>query len=129
MREETRYFITSLTDVNRFADAVRKHWPIENQLYWQLDVTFGEDRARNRKENAPLNWNIMGKAALPLLRNAELGKKQGIKRKMFMAALDVLVLEKIIQKHTCAFYCWYSAPNLSTNQRPYPPPKRKFILL
>ncbi|MDR2360613.1 MAG: hypothetical protein LBD85_04970, partial [Oscillospiraceae bacterium] len=29
---ETRYYITSLTDVNRFANAVRSHWSIENRL-------------------------------------------------------------------------------------------------
>jgi len=95
-REETRYFITTLTDVDKFADAVRKHWSIENQLHWQLDVTFGEDRARTRKDNSPLNWNVMRKTALPLLRNSDVGKKQSIKRKMFMAALDVSILEKIL---------------------------------
>jgi len=95
-RVETRYFITTLSDVDRFADAVRKHWSIENQLHWQLDVTFGEDSARARKDNSPLNWNVMRKTALPLLRNADVGKKQSIKRKMFMAALDVAVLEKIL---------------------------------
>jgi hypothetical protein len=30
---ETRYFITSLNDMNLFANAVRKHWSIENQLH------------------------------------------------------------------------------------------------
>jgi predicted transposase YbfD/YdcC len=95
-RVETRYFITSLTDVNKFADAVRKHWSIENQLHWRLDVTFGEDDSRVRKDNAPLNWNIMRKTALPLLRNADIGKITSIKRKMFMAALDVAILEKIL---------------------------------
>lgn len=28
---ETRYFITTLTDVGRFAGAVRSHWAIENR--------------------------------------------------------------------------------------------------
>jgi len=98
IRQETRYFITSLTDVETFADAVRKHWSIENQLHWQLDVTFGEDRARMRKDNSPRNWNVMRKTALPLLREADIGKKTSINRKMFMAALDVNVLEKIIRK-------------------------------
>ena len=97
-REERRYFITTLSDVNKFADVVRKHWSIENQLHWQLDVTFGEDKARTRKDNSPLNWNVMRKAALPLLRTANIGKKTSIKRKMFMAALDVKVLEKILFK-------------------------------
>jgi len=45
IREETRYFITPLTSVERFTVAVRNHWSIENQLHWQLDVTFGEDSA------------------------------------------------------------------------------------
>jgi predicted transposase YbfD/YdcC len=96
VREETRYFVTSLTDVAKFADSARKHWSIENQLHWQLDVTFGEDSAKTRKDNSPLNWNVMRKTALPILRNADVGKKQSIKRKMFMAALDVGVLEKIL---------------------------------
>jgi predicted transposase YbfD/YdcC len=95
-RVETRYNLTSLTNVERFADAVRKHWSIENQLHWQLDVTFGEDLSRVRKDNSPLNWNVMRKTALPLLRTADVGKKQSIKRKMFMAALDIAVLDKIL---------------------------------
>jgi predicted transposase YbfD/YdcC len=95
-REETRYFITTLTDVKRFAVSVRKHWGIENNLHWQLDVTFGEDGARQRKDNSPLNWNVMRKTALPLLRNAPIGKNTSIKRKMFMAALNVAVLDKIL---------------------------------
>jgi hypothetical protein len=61
-----------------------------------LDVTFGEDAARQRKDHSPLNWNVMRKTALPLLRNAPLGKTTSIKRKMFMVALDVAILEKIV---------------------------------
>lgn len=94
-RTEIRYFLTSLTTVERFADSVRKHWSIENQLHWQLDVTFGEDSAKTRKDNSPLNSNVMRKTALPLLRSANVGKKQSIKRKMFMAALDGAVLDNI----------------------------------
>lgn len=95
-RVETRYFITSLTNVECFASSVRKHWSIENQLHWQLDVTFGEDKAKTRKDNSPLNWNVMRKTALPLIRNVDVGKKQSVKRKMFMAALDVTILENIL---------------------------------
>ena len=50
--EFTRYFITSLTDIEEFADAVRKHWLIENQLHWCLDVVFREDASRARKDKA-----------------------------------------------------------------------------
>jgi len=34
----------------RFAEAVRDHWGIENQLHWQLDVTFQEDQCRIAKD-------------------------------------------------------------------------------
>jgi Transposase len=86
-RIETRYFITSLCDVSKFADAVRKHWSIENQLHWQLDVTFGEDDSRARKNNSPLNLNILRKTALVLLKEVDWGRI-GLKKKMFIAALN-----------------------------------------
>ena len=63
----TRYFITSLTDINEFADSVRKHWSIENQLHWCLDVIFREDKSRAKKDNSPLNLNILRKKALFLV--------------------------------------------------------------
>ena len=86
-RVETRYFITSLVDVSRFADAVRKHWSIENQLHWQLDVTFGEDGSRAKKDNAPLNLNVLRKTSLALLKAVDWGRI-GLKKKMFIAALN-----------------------------------------
>jgi len=52
LREETRYFITSLTDVKAFAKATREHWGIENSLHWVLDVAFNEDRCRMRKDHS-----------------------------------------------------------------------------
>ena len=48
-REYVRYYITSLKDIHEFAYAVRKHWSVENQLHWCLDVIFREDAARARK--------------------------------------------------------------------------------
>ena len=49
---ETRYFLTSLTDVSEFADFTRKHWTIENNLHWSLDVCFREDACQVRNANA-----------------------------------------------------------------------------
>lgn len=46
---EFRYFITSLTDLSEFAGAVRKHWVIENNLHWSLDIIFREDASRAKK--------------------------------------------------------------------------------
>ena len=42
---EVRYYILSrFVSGDRFAEAVRTHWGIENNLHWQLDVTFQEDQ-------------------------------------------------------------------------------------
>lgn len=67
----TRYYLSSarLTP-EAFARAVRSHWAIENALHWVLDVTFDEDRARNRKDRGPENLAILRRLTLNLLRTA-----------------------------------------------------------
>ena len=94
--EECRCFITSLTDVEEFARAVRNHWSIESQLHWHLDVSFREDTCRARKDNSPLNLNLMRKEALSLLNNADFSKRVSIRRKMSRAAMDNSVLEAVV---------------------------------
>ena len=69
LREETRYFITSLTDVNDFAKAVRAHWGVENSLHWCLDVVFHEDYCRTRKDNSAENFAVIRHIALNILKN------------------------------------------------------------
>lgn len=91
----TRYFITSLIDLNEFSCAVRKHWSIENQLHWCLDVIFKEDASRARKDNSPLNMNVMRKTALSLVSKAQYGRISK-KKLMFKAALDPTVLLDIL---------------------------------
>ncbi|MGH6841526.1 MAG: ISAs1 family transposase, partial [Methylocella sp.] len=52
---ETRFYITSLAaNPAAILAATRAHWGIENNLRWRLDITFGEDRCRTRKDFAPL---------------------------------------------------------------------------
>ena len=87
IREFTRYFITSLTVLETFADSVRKHWSIENQLHWCLDVVFREDASRARKDNSPLNLNVLRKTALNLVSQAQY-KRISKKRLMFRSALE-----------------------------------------
>ena len=42
-----------LLSAKEFADAVRGHWGIENNLHWQLDVSFREDECRVRTRSCP----------------------------------------------------------------------------
>ena len=61
--------------------AARSHWSIENGLHWVLDMTFDEDRARNRKDNAPENLTTLRKLALNILKRARPGISVRRKRK------------------------------------------------
>ena len=47
---------------------VRRHWTIENDLHWQLDVLLCEDQIRSRKNNGPANLAILRRLTLNILR-------------------------------------------------------------
>jgi predicted transposase YbfD/YdcC len=83
----TRIFLLSKpVSAKRLLTIVRQHWQIENSLHWVLDVTLGEDRARNRKDHGPENIAILRKTALNLLQNHP--DKQSIRRKIKRAGWD-----------------------------------------
>jgi len=84
---ETRLYISSLPpDPARLLAASRSHWSIENNLHWQLDVTFREDDCRTRKDHAAINLAMMRHAALNHLKREP--TKIPIKRKRLKAAID-----------------------------------------
>ena len=65
---ETRYYILSrLVTVREFATAVRGHWGIENNLHWQLDVSFREDECRVCRDHGPANLRSRSKISVPYL--------------------------------------------------------------
>ncbi|WP_035985235.1 ISAs1 family transposase [Leptolyngbya sp. KIOST-1] len=85
---EQRYYLVSFDgDVQRFAQGVRSHWGIENQLHWVLDVAFHEDASRIRKDHAPANLAVVRHIALNLLRQDTFAKG-GIKAKRLQAGWD-----------------------------------------
>lgn len=93
---EVRYYILSkYISGSRFAEAVRGHWSVENNLHWQLDVTFREDELRIRKGHAPQNMSILMRTALSLLKN-ETTTRRGIKTKRKKAGWGTCYLEKLL---------------------------------
>jgi len=93
---EVRYYILSkYLAGKKFAKAVRQHWSIENNLHWQLDVTFNEDQCRIRKGHADANFSILRRTALSMLKN-EKTAKVGIKNKRLQAGWDESYLEKVL---------------------------------
>jgi len=85
--KETRFYISSLApDPARLLAASRAHWSIENNLHWTLDVAFGEDDCRTRKDYSALNLAVIRHAALNMLTQEP--TKIPIKRKRLKAAIN-----------------------------------------
>jgi predicted transposase YbfD/YdcC len=62
---EVRYFLSSCSDdPGVLVMAIRRHWSIENNLHWVLDVTFREDDSRVRDRTAARNLAVLRKVAL-----------------------------------------------------------------
>ena len=68
-RWESRYYISSLgPKAKPLAEAIRKHWSVENSQHWVLDVAFDEDRRRQQDRNGAANLAAVRRLALSLLR-------------------------------------------------------------
>ena len=89
------YIMTRKMPVKTFAAIVKGHWAIENELHWQLDVTFREDHCRIRKGNADANFSILRRIALMLLKN-EKTAKLGVKNKRLSAGWNEDYLLKVL---------------------------------
>ena len=66
---ECRYFLCSFADRDRFAATVRGHWAIENVQHWILDVPFGEEACRTRRDHSAGNLARIRRMALTVLRH------------------------------------------------------------
>lgn len=78
---QRRYYITDLDhrdpgkDAGYFAQLVRSHWSIENQLHWCLDIAFDEDDCRARQGHAAENLARLNRMALNLLKRDKTCKR------------------------------------------------------
>jgi predicted transposase YbfD/YdcC len=92
---EQRFYLSSLPpQAGEVAQAVRKHWGIENQLHWTLDVTFREDQSRLRTGYGAENFAVLRHIALNLLRQEPSAKS--LPRKRLACALNPDYLLKVL---------------------------------
>lgn len=92
-----RFYLSSADGTSySFNRNVRGHWSIENNLHWQLDVTFREDQSRIRKDNAPENMSTLRKITLQLLNL--MPEKKSVKSKRKIAGWNDEYLISILQK-------------------------------
>jgi len=77
-QEENRYYIVSDPNMtaDRLMELTRRHWSVENELHWVLDVEFEEDRSRIRSCHAAENFGALRRMALSLLKAAPAPKKR-----------------------------------------------------
>jgi predicted transposase YbfD/YdcC len=84
--EEAYYISSRAAPAARLAEGIRTHWSIENGQHWCLDVLFGEDRCRSRRDHAAENLAWLRRMTLSLLRQD--GHKGTAPTKQQRAALD-----------------------------------------
>jgi predicted transposase YbfD/YdcC len=92
---EQRFSLSSLPpQAPQVAQAVRKHWGMENQLPGTLDVTFREDQRRLRTGHGAENFAVLRPIALNRLRQEPSAKS--LPRKRLACALNPDYLLKVL---------------------------------
>jgi predicted transposase YbfD/YdcC len=91
-KRDVRYYLSSLRRNGRqFAQAVRRHWGIENSLHWSLDMTYREDESRVRHRTFAENLSWLRRLTLGLIKQHP-GKQSNImKRRMAGWSPDFLM--------------------------------------
>jgi predicted transposase YbfD/YdcC len=93
---ESRYFIGSKNARGRYyGRALRNHWRIENNLHWQLDVSFDEDSNQTVNRQGAANLALVRKIALTLLKRHP--GKGSIRNKRQQAGWDTDFLEEVLR--------------------------------
>ena len=104
---ERRYYLASFAPRDRgiaeVGDLIRGHWSIENHLHWCLDVSFGDDAARVRKDHGPVNLAAIKRHALGLVKRSTpkastplKAKRTSLKTRRFLCGLDDAYLLKTL---------------------------------
>lgn len=70
-KEEIRYYISSLDDIELCAQAIRGHWNVENGLHWHLNHSLNEDDNTTMDKTAFNNYSLINKMVLSLCKLAK----------------------------------------------------------
>jgi predicted transposase YbfD/YdcC len=95
---ERHYYISSLnrrTKGRKFAEYIRGHWSVENNLHWQLDVSFSEDARRIRNGHGAENFSRLCRISLNLLKK-DTTRKVGIAIKRQICGWDENYLVTVV---------------------------------
>jgi predicted transposase YbfD/YdcC len=95
---ELRIFISSLIkpSARKIGGYVRGHWGVENKLHWRLDMCFGEDESRIRKDHGAENFSRLRRIAMNKLKSDP--AKLSLKSKRYKCSLDRDYLIRMLQQ-------------------------------
>lgn len=90
------YYLTSLrAAAAELGRLVRRHWSVENELHWILDMAFGEDSNRTAAGHAGANLGPIRRVAAALLQQDP--GKGSVKAKRLNAASDESYLLRVLR--------------------------------
>ena len=93
--QEVTYYVSSRRMTAQEAlTEVRKHWGIENQLHWVLDVAFGEDDWRVRSKRLARTLSLMRKIAFNIIKRSK--TKGSIRIRIKKAGWNNKFLEQLL---------------------------------
>jgi predicted transposase YbfD/YdcC len=85
--DSAHYYITSLRGTAaELGSLIRRHWSVENELHWCLDVAFREDENKTAAGHAGANLGLVRRVAASLL--SQDPEKGSIKAKRLHAGWD-----------------------------------------
>lgn len=93
--EERRFYLSSMqAKAEQMGAWIRRHWSIENEYHWHLDVTFGEDES-SISGQANQNLRMARNIALKLLK-VETSFKSSLAGKMRKCHRSDAYLSKVL---------------------------------
>lgn len=94
---QEKYYISDLRlSVENFANYTRRHWSIENNLHWILDVHFREDWNLCKEENALKNLAVIRKICYNLTKLDPFNTKLSFKKKLTLYNHDLNNIKRLI---------------------------------
>lgn len=86
---ETRYYICSIqADSKEFSRAARMYWGVENNLHWQLDFTFKDDKNTTMDKTGAKNLQQLKKISMAILKLVKESYKLSMKRIRYVLSLN-----------------------------------------
>jgi predicted transposase YbfD/YdcC len=101
-RTEDAYYLGSITKVDQFAQAVRRHWGVES-MHWQLDVTFGEDGYKTKERNRAANVAVLKRIALNVVKqDTNKHVKRSLNKRRFIASMNTGYVDELLSGYMAA---------------------------